>query len=394
MSSPSFIFTQAQYEVLAKVFRQADVDETGIVDCTVVPSLASKIFGQAFGDRELDIVRQKTEQRGGASLSYADFMELMSEVMIQTTRWGTLQTKLDGYVGFDTVQEQIKRKLLRRGFEFNIIVVGESGLGKSTLINTLFRSKISRTSCTPGPHAIPTTTEVDSVCHVIEEQNVRLKLTVTDTPGFGDQINNENCWVPVLDYINDQFEQYLNEEVSVERKKYIPDTRVHCCVYFIAPTGHHLKPLDVEFMKRLHNYVNIVPVIAKADTLTLEERDAFKQRIREDIAYHGINIYPAAYDAEDEEEVQINKKYDGLIPFAVLGSDQSHTVNGKQVLGRQTKWGLVEVENKKHCDFSYLRDMLIRSNLQDLKETTDKVHYENFRRSRLQSSGYVGESNI
>ena len=52
-------------------------------------------------------------------------MELMSEVMIQTTRWGTLQTKLDGYVGFDTVQEQIKRKLLRRGFEFNIIVVGE-----------------------------------------------------------------------------------------------------------------------------------------------------------------------------------------------------------------------------------------------------------------------------
>ena len=50
----------------------------------------------------------------------------------------------------------------------------------------------------------------------------------------------------------------------------------------------------------------------------------------------------------------------GLIPFAVLGSDRSHTVNGKQVLGRQTKWGLVEVENKKHCDFSYLRDMLIR----------------------------------
>ena len=35
-----------------------------------------------------------------------------------------------------------------------------------------------------------------------------------------------------------------------------------------------------------------------------------------------------------------------------------------------------------------------RSNLQDLKDTTDKVHYETFRRNRLQSSGYVGESNI
>ena len=27
---------------------------------------------------------------------------------------------------------------------------------------------------------------------VIEENGVRLKLTVTDTPGFGDHINNEN----------------------------------------------------------------------------------------------------------------------------------------------------------------------------------------------------------
>lgn len=41
-----------------------------------------------------------------------------------------------------------------------------------------------------------------------------------------------------------------------------------------------LRPLDIEFMKRLSKVVNIVPVIAKADTLTLEERDYFKQRVR------------------------------------------------------------------------------------------------------------------
>jgi septin family protein len=32
-------------------------------------------------------------------------------------------------------------------------------------------------------------------------------------------------------------------------------------------------------MKRLSKVVNIVPVIAKADTLTLEERVYFKQRV-------------------------------------------------------------------------------------------------------------------
>ena len=77
------------------------------------------------------------------------------------------------------------------------VYVGESGLGKSTLINTLFKSKISRTSCTPPPHTIPQTVEVSSVSHVIEEQGVRLKLTVTDTPGFGDKINNDK-WYAVL----------------------------------------------------------------------------------------------------------------------------------------------------------------------------------------------------
>lgn len=30
---------------------------------------------------------------------------------------------------------------------------------------------------------------------VLEEGGVKMKLTVIDTPGFGDQINNENWWV-------------------------------------------------------------------------------------------------------------------------------------------------------------------------------------------------------
>lgn len=30
---------------------------------------------------------------------------------------------------------------------------------------------------------------------VLEEGGVKMKLTVIDTPGFGDQINNDNWWV-------------------------------------------------------------------------------------------------------------------------------------------------------------------------------------------------------
>ena len=59
-------------------------------------------------------------------------------------------------------------------------------------------------------------------------------------------------------------------QVSINRRIRIPDNRVHCCLYFIAPTGHRLKPLDILVMKHLDKCVNVIPVIAKADTLTLE----------------------------------------------------------------------------------------------------------------------------
>lgn len=58
-------------------------------------------------------------------MSFSDFLELMSDIMSQTTRWGNLSTKLSGYVGFDTIQEQIRKKSLKRGFELNLMVVGE-----------------------------------------------------------------------------------------------------------------------------------------------------------------------------------------------------------------------------------------------------------------------------
>jgi septin family protein len=40
-----------------------------------------------------------------------------------------------------------------------------------------------------------------------------------------------------------------------------------------------LKPIDIVVLKKLSEVVNVVPVIAKSDSLTIEERQAFKQRV-------------------------------------------------------------------------------------------------------------------
>jgi septin family protein len=46
------------------------------------------------------------------------------------------------YVGFDTITKQIENKLVKRGFGLNLMVVGRSGLGKSTMVNTLFATHL------------------------------------------------------------------------------------------------------------------------------------------------------------------------------------------------------------------------------------------------------------
>uniref|UniRef100_A0A1A8RSK3 Neuronal-specific septin-3 n=1 Tax=Nothobranchius rachovii TaxID=451742 RepID=A0A1A8RSK3_9TELE len=293
-----------------------------------------------------------------------------------------------GYIGIDTIIEQMRKKTMKTGFDFNIMVVGPSGLGKSTLVNTLFKSQVSRKSAGwARDEKIPKTVEIKSVSHVIEEGGVKMKLTIVDTPGFGDQINNDNCWEPISKYINEQFEKFLKEEVNITRKKRIPDTRVHCCLYFIPPTGHCLRQLDVEFMRRLSHSVNIIPVIAKSDTMTIEERQEFKQRVRKELENNGIEFYPQKEFDDDMEDKSDNDKIRETMPFAVVGSDKEHQVNGKRVLGRKTAWGIIEVENPNHCEFAQLRDFLIRSHLQDLKEVTHNIHYETYRAKRLNDNG-------
>ena len=47
-------------------------------------------------------------------------------------------------------------------------------------------------------------------------------------------------------------------------------------------------------------------------------------------------------------------------------------VNGKKIRGRQYPWGVVEVENPKHCDFVKIRSMLI-THMQDLQVRTECI---------------------
>jgi len=139
-------------------------------------------------------------------------------------------------------------------------------------------------------------------------------------------------------------------------------------------------------MKKLDSKVNIVPIIAKADTISKNELLKFKEKVMAELNANGVKIYQ--FPTDDETVSEINSSMNTHIPFAVVGSTEFARVGNKMVRARQYPWGTVQVENDSHCDFVKLREMLIRTNMEDLRETTHSKHYELYRKMRLEQMGF------
>ncbi|KAG8146301.1 hypothetical protein E2320_012662 [Naja naja] len=292
-----------------------------------------------------------------------------------------------GYVGFANLPNQVHRKSVKKGLR-------KSGVQEHVSVSRKSKEKIERT------------VQIEASTVEIEERGVKLRLTVVDTPGYGDAINSQN-W------------------------RHIVDNRVHCCFYFISPFGHGLKPLDVEFMKAIHGKASVPFAVIGSNQLievkgkkirgrlypwgvveveNPEHNDFLKLRtmlvylhdesglnrrhivdnrvhccfyfispfghglkpldvefmkaihgkVLDEISEHGIRIYqlPDADSDEDEEFKEQTRVLKASVPFAVIGSNQLIEVKGKKIRGRLYPWGVVEVENPEHNDFLKLRTML------------------------------------
>ncbi|GAB6020473.1 Septin-6 [Chamberlinius hualienensis] len=290
---------------------------------------------------------------------------------------------LSGHVGFDSLPDQLVSKHVQQGFAFNILCIGETGIGKSTIMDSLFNTSFESTA---SAHNLPSV-KLKAHSYELQESNVRLKLSIVDTVGYGDQINKEDSFKAIVDYIDQQFEAYLQEELKIKRSLLTyKDTRIHVCLYFICPTGHGLKSIDLVCMKKLDSKVNIIPIIAKADTISKSELQKFKIKIMSELVSNGVQIYQ--FPTDDETVAEANSSMNSHLPFAVVGSTEFTRVGNKMVRARHYPWGTVQVENEAHCDFVKLREMLIRTNMEDMREQTHTRHYELYRRVRLEQMGF------
>lgn len=115
-----------------------------------------------------------------------------------------------------------------------------------------------------------------------------------------------------------------------------------------------------------------------------------------DIAHHSIQIFEGPrYELDDDETIAENQEIMSKVPFAVVGANTEVTTGeGRRVRGRQYPWGVIEVDNEEHCDFVKLRQMLIRTHMEELKEHTNNALYENYRSEKLTQMGVAQDPSV
>ncbi|ODV94061.1 hypothetical protein PACTADRAFT_50951 [Pachysolen tannophilus NRRL Y-2460] len=297
-----------------------------------------------------------------------------------------------------------KRKTLKKSINYTVMVVGQSGCGRSTFINSFCDQQIVEASSSiplPDDSDYPKRDLVlrKSSVELEDNEGIRIAINFIDTPGFGDSIENEFNFNLIVDYIKHQYDEVLIEESRLKRNPRFKDGRVHCCLYFITPTGHGLREIDIELMKNLASLVNIIPVISKADSLTLDELKLNKRLIMEDINFYNIPIFKFneyTYEDEiDEESFELNNHLQKILPFAVMGSNEViEDREGKRSRIRKYPWGIVDIENNEISDFSVLKNTLLVTHLNELKEKTYEILYEDYRTNALSNNDFRIETPV
>ena len=115
-----------------------------------------------------------------------------------------------------------------------------------------------------------------------------------------------------------------------------------------------------------------------------------------DINHHSIRIFEGPrYEVDDDETIAENQEIMSKVPFAVVGANSEViSAEGRKVRGRRYPWGVIEVDNEDHCDFVKLRQMLIRTHMEELKEHTNNVLYEDYRSDKLTSMGVAQDPSV
>jgi len=203
-------------------------------------------------------------------------------------------TGMDGFTGLqaDNVAERIMaaiRDVQKNMTKLNIMVMGKTGAGKSTLINNVFSRNLAQTGV-----GKPVTQAIRK--YEIED----FPLAIYDTPGL--ELGGENAI--------DELLKEAKEVLSKGAIKGISES-IHCIWYCVSTPSHRFEEAEIEFIKKFLDEANVycVPVIIVL-TQSYSKKDA--KTLMAEIDKENLNvvqIVPVLAQDVDIDDEYVIKAY-------------------------------------------------------------------------------------
>lgn len=160
---------------------------------------------------------------------------------------------------------------------FNLMVAGESGLGKTTFLHTVLQDfhpdKLNLN--TPKRCQMSKTTSIhdlDSFVHVAKHGDFEIHLF--DTPGYGDFLDTNKSIKVIKNDLIKRHEKWIKLRNVYTENRYANDERIHLCLYFMS--AGRIKQIDLAFIEALSDIVNVAPIFAKVTaTYTYIDKDTY-----------------------------------------------------------------------------------------------------------------------
>ena len=194
----------------------------------------------------------------------------------------------------DAISEKIKNLNT-----LNIIVAGKTGVGKSTLINAVFRDKLAETGM-----GKPVTD------HMRKISKKGIPLAIYDTKGF--ELGKE---------VQQQVKQEVMETISKGLATHDINKAIHCIWYCINTASNRVEPEEIEWLKELsqENQITQVPIIVVlTQSFSKKNADAMRKMILNE-NLDVVQVVPVLAEDYEIDEEYVAKSYGLDVLIHVMG---------------------------------------------------------------------------
>lgn len=194
----------------------------------------------------------------------------------------------------DAIAEKIKNLNT-----LNIIVAGKTGVGKSTLINAVFRDKLAETGM-----GKPVTD------HMRKISKKGIPLAIYDTKGF--ELGRG---------VQQQVKQEVMETISKGLATQDINKAIHCIWYCINTASNRVEPEEIEWLKELskENQITQVPIIVVlTQSFSKKNADAMRKMILNE-NLDVVQVVPVLAEDYEIDEAYVARSYGLDVLIHVMG---------------------------------------------------------------------------